>query len=200
MLLIGSRIRCITQQAGQQILEQMCIRDRDITESLKAGGGTLLFYETENRQRTMYLGFDRSMAGLPFSLYFDIENYGDRPVRFRTEYLTEQGFLPVRTEDYTEGFCGSGNLLLMIPQDAVRRKLYGYEGYFIRFINENKENPEYELPLIRGIYPNMVRVVNVDVYKRQVPVHTESMREELRTAPADTEHRYREQGLSLIHI
>mgnify|MGYP005770338131 CR=1 FL=1 len=136
--------------------------EQDITESLKAGGGTLLFYETENRQRTMYLGFDRSMAGLPFSLYFDIENYGDRPVRFRTEYLTEQGFLPVRTEDYTEGFCGSGNLLLMIPQDAVRRKLYGYEGYFIRFINENKENPEYELPLIRGIYPNMVRVVNVN--------------------------------------
>ena len=136
--------------------------EQDITEELKAGGGTLLFYETENRQRTMYLGFDRSMAGLPLSLYFDIENYGDRPIRFRTEYLTEQGFLPVRTEDYTEGFCGSGNLLLMIPQDAVRKKLYGYEGYFIRFINENKENPEYGLPLIRGIYPNMVRVVNVN--------------------------------------
>ena len=49
--------------------------EQDITESLKAGGGTLLFYETENRQRTMYLGFDRSIqhsvqfseCRLPFS-------------------------------------------------------------------------------------------------------------------------------------
>lgn len=146
----------------ERVLTCNNFEEQDITENLKSGGGTLLFYETENRQRTMYLGFDRSMAGLPFSLYFDIENYGDRPVRFRTEYLTEQGFLPMRTEDYTEGFCGSGNLLMMIPQDAVKKNLYGYEGYFIRLIRESKETPEYELPLIRGIYPNMVRVVNVN--------------------------------------
>ncbi len=71
--------------------------EQDITESLKAGGGTLLFYETENRQRTMYLGFDRSMAGLPFSLYFDIENYGDRPVRF-PDRISDRAGLSARAD------------------------------------------------------------------------------------------------------
>lgn len=135
---------------------------QDLTECLQTGGSNLLFYETEGRQRTMYLGFDRPMSGLPLSLYFDIENYGDRPVRFRAEYLTEQGFQPVRMEDCTEGFGGSGNLLLMVPQDTVKRKLYGYEGYFLRFVCLDSDYAEYELPVIRGIYPNMAAVINVN--------------------------------------
>ncbi len=135
---------------------------QDLTECLQTGGSGLLFYETEGRQRTMYLGFDRPMSGLPLSLYFDIENYGDRPVRFRAEYLTEQGFQPVRMEDCTEGFGGSGNLLLMVPQDTVKKKLYGYEGYFLRFVCLDSDYAEYELPVIRGIYPNMAAVINVN--------------------------------------
>ena len=36
----------------------------------------------------MYLGFAGSMAGMPLSLYFDIENYSDRPVDYQVEYLS----------------------------------------------------------------------------------------------------------------
>lgn len=136
--------------------------ETDLTESLKNGGNVLLFCHTEHRQRCMYLGFSASMAGTPFSLYFDIENYSDRPVDFRVEYLSDHGYAPVRAVDYTEGFCGSGNMLFMIPPDAVRKSAYGYDGYFIRFLNDNRENPEFALPLIRGIYPNMARIVNVN--------------------------------------
>lgn len=50
----------------------------------------------------------------------------------------------------------------MVPQDAVQKNLYGYEGYFLRFVNYNRENPEYVLPQVKGIYPNMARVVNVN--------------------------------------
>ena len=50
----------------------------------------------------------------------------------------------------------------MVPQDAVEKNLYGYEGYFLRFVNYNRENPEYVLPQVKGIYPNMARVVNVN--------------------------------------
>ena len=78
------------------------------------------------------------------------------------QYLTEQGFQPVRMEDCTEGFGGSGNLLLMVPQDTVKRKLYGYEGYFLRFVCLDSDYAEYELPVIRGIYPNMAAVINVN--------------------------------------
>ena len=120
------------------------------------------FYQTENSRRTMYLGFAGSMAGMPLSLYFDIENYSDRPVDYQVEYLSPRGFQPVRITDQTGGFCGSGTILFMVPQDAVQKNLYGYEGYFLRFVNYNRENPEYVLPQVKGIYPNMARVVNVN--------------------------------------
>ena len=69
----------------------------------------------------MYLGFAGSMAGMPLSLYFDIENYSDRPVDYQVEYLSPRGFQPVRITDQTGGFCGSGTILFMVPQDAVQK-------------------------------------------------------------------------------
>ena len=32
----------------------------------------------------------------------------------------------------------------------------------LRFVNYNRENPEYVLPQVKGIYPNMARVVNIN--------------------------------------
>ncbi|MBO5335551.1 MAG: hypothetical protein J6A94_00265 [Lachnospiraceae bacterium] len=150
------------RQTAQHALLKNNFEEKDVTESLSKGGNVSPFYQTEHEYRTMYLGFSQSMAGTPFSLFFDIENYNDRPVNFQVEYLSDRGFTAVKTVDYTDGFTGSGNMLMMIPKDAAKRTLYGYEGYFLRFINYNKENPEYALPLIKGIYPNMARVVNVN--------------------------------------
>lgn len=50
----------------------------------------------------------------------------------------------------------------MIPDDIQKTTKFGYEGYFLRFINYNRENPEHALPVIHGIYPNMARVANVN--------------------------------------
>lgn len=71
--------------------------EKNITEDLRSQGVVNLFYETEHRRRTMYLGFSGSVAGTPLSLYFDIENYGDRPISFQVEYLSSRGFQPVKT-------------------------------------------------------------------------------------------------------
>lgn len=135
--------------------------EKNITQSLRMGGNVHLFHHTEHGKRTMYLGFQGPISGLPFSLYFDIENYSDRAVQFQVEYLSEKGFVPVRVVDTTGGFCGSGTMLLMIPEDMKKTTLFGTEGYFLRFLNYNQENPEYALPIIKGIYPNMARVANV---------------------------------------
>lgn len=136
--------------------------ETEITESLANGGNVSPFYQTEHGNRTMYLGFSESFSGTPFSLYFDVENYSDRPVDFRVEYLSDRGFVSAKIVDDTGGFTGSGNILLVIPNDAVKARKFGYEGYFLRMINESPELPEYALPLIKGIYPNMARVVNVN--------------------------------------
>ena len=135
---------------------------KDVTEDLKKGGNITPFYETEHSRRAMYLGFSESMSGTPFGLYFDIACQVERPIKFYVEYLSEKGFVRAKVIDYTSGFTGSGNMLLLIPRDAVKGNLFGYEGYFLRFINENTENPRYALPTIKGIYPNMARVVNIN--------------------------------------
>lgn len=145
--------------------------EKEITESLKNGGNVTPFYQTEHSDRTMYLGFSESFAGTPFSLYFDIENYSDRPVKFRVEYFSDRGFVSAKAVDYTGGFTGSGNLLLVIPNDAVKTSKFGYEGYFLRLIDESPDLPEYALPLIKGIYPNMARVVNVNTLTEEFYIH-----------------------------
>lgn len=155
------------RQTAMYAVSKNNFEEKNVTESLSKGGNVTPFYQTEHEHRTMYLGFTQSMAGTPFSLFFDIENYSDRPITFRVEYLSDRGFLPVKTVDYTDGFTGSGNLLLMIPKDAVKRTLFGYDGFFLRFINDNRENPEYTLPFIKGIYPNMARVTNVNTVTQE---------------------------------
>lgn len=135
---------------------------KDITEELKNGDSVIPFYQTEHSLRAMYLGFGAMACGTPLSLYFDLVNHSDLPINFRVEYLSERGFLPVKTIDYTDGFSGSGNILMMVPEDMKRGKLYGYEGYFLRFLCIGGDLPSHSLPLIKGIYPNMARVVNVN--------------------------------------
>ena len=133
---------------------------KDVTKELAGLGSVVPFYQTEENDRCMYLGFPGKISGTPFSLYFDIENYSDRPVDFRIEYCNADGFRPVKFKDFTEGFTGSGNILMIIPTDAVKSERYGYEGYFLRFRCLDKKLPDYALPLVSGIYPNMARVVN----------------------------------------
>ena len=149
-------------QAADYAMMKNNFEEKEVTESLANGGNVTPFYQKEYGKRTMYLGFSESIAGTPFSLYFDIENYSDRPVDFRLECFTANGFAPIKVVDYTSRFTGSGNLLMIIPKDAAKTGMFGYEGYFLRLINENAENPEYALPLVKGIYPNMARVVNVN--------------------------------------
>ncbi len=149
-------------QTAEYALTKNNFDEKDVTESLKNGGNIIPFYQTEHSLRTMYLGFSESVSGTPFSLYFDIESCVERPIKFRVEYLSDSGFKAAKTVDYTGGFTGSGNMLIVVAKDAVRGNLFGYEGYFLRFINENQENPQYALPYIKGIYPNMARVVNVN--------------------------------------
>lgn len=165
------------KQGADYALSKNNFDERDVTKDLRYGGNTNLFCHTEHGKRTMYLGFDAPVSGTPFSLYFDIENYSDRPVDFQVEYWSDHGFAPVRVSDYTGGFCGSGNMLLVIPGDMARRSMFGKEGYFLRFIDYNKENPEYALPVIRGIYPNMAKVVNVNTVTEEF--YLDSMEEAL---------------------
>lgn len=121
---------------------------------------THLFYQTERPERCMYLCFDESIQGLPFSLYFELENYSDLPIDFTVEYSRSEDFKPIRIVDGTNGFLNSGVMQFLISSDMEKRTLFGKEGYFLRFVGYEKEYPDYRLPRIKNIYCNVAKVEN----------------------------------------
>lgn len=135
-------------------------QERDCMERFAAGADVGIFYPTEQAERSMYFCFDQPISGLPFSLYFDMENRSGLPVRFSAEYLSENGFKGLRMIDGTDGLLHSGVIRFLIASDMKRESLYGREGYFLRFTGLETEYPTWRLPVIRGIYPNMARVEN----------------------------------------
>lgn len=139
----------------------------DVTHDLRDNKIINPFYTKEHENRVMYLGFDSSPFGSPISIYFDIENLSDRPITFTVEYLSDRGFKPVKVTDATNGFLGSGNMLFMLPKDMKKTSMYGTEGYFIRFVNYDKEHPNFALPKINGIYMNMAKVENINVIEEE---------------------------------
>lgn len=133
----------------------------DCQKRFESGLDTRIFYATERAERSMYFCFDESIQGIPFSLYFDLENYSDLPVDFTVEYSRKDDFKPIRVVDGTNGMLNSGTMQFLISGDMEKRTLFGKEGYFLRFTGYEKEYPGYRLPLIKGIYPNVVKVENV---------------------------------------
>lgn len=135
-------------------------QERNCMERFEAGADVGIFYPTENAGRSMYFCFDNAISGLPFALYFDIDNRSGLPVKFSAEYFSANGFKSLRMIDGTDGFLHSGVIRFLIASDMKPATLYGRQGYFLRFTGLEKEYPAYRLPGIRAIYPNMARVAN----------------------------------------
>lgn len=133
---------------------------RSLTKRLEAGLDTELFGSDLEQNRTMYFIFDNSICGLPFSLYFDLENLNASSVDFTVEYGTKDGFKPIRVMDGTDGLLHSGVIRFLIGSDMEQKELFGREGYILRMTCYEKEYPAFRLPVIKGIYPNMAKVEN----------------------------------------
>ena len=133
----------------------------DVTGQLRSGKGISLFYSRECELPAMYFAFEGNPWGSPISLYLRLENNADYPVDFTAEYLSPEGYLPLKVADGTTGMLSSGALRIVVPQDITPKTLFGHELYWIRLVSHNKEHKEYHLPLITGIYLNMAKVENV---------------------------------------
>lgn len=120
-----------------------------------------LFYSNETDKPAMYMGFDKNPEGSPASLYFCIENMLDSPVDFTVEYLSYRGFEPVKVVDQTGRMTCSGTMLMMIPSDIVKKSMYGNELFWIRMLSHDRDRKAGSMPIITGIFQNMVKVENV---------------------------------------
>lgn len=133
---------------------------RNLTDRLKNRLDTDLFVSDLEHNRSMYLFFDNSISGLPFSLYFDVKNLSAGAFDFTAEYGTKDGFKPIRIMDGTDGLLHSGVIRFLIGSDLAKKQLFGREGYVLRMTSYEKDHSAYRLPVIKGIYPNMAKVEN----------------------------------------
>ncbi|MEG1103802.1 MAG: hypothetical protein RSD78_03065 [Oscillospiraceae bacterium] len=132
---------------------------KDITAALANKREIETYYSLEGKERAMYLGFDKCPSGMPMSLYFEIENDEDTQLFYSSEYLTERGFEEITAVDNTGGMLYSGTMLFPIDDDAVCKKLFNHDYWWIRLRLKASENRS--LPIIRKIITNMARVENL---------------------------------------
>ncbi len=118
------------------------------------------FFNNEVSKPAMYLGFEGTFWGTPISLYLDVENYEDYPIDFTVEYMSREGFQPLKVIDNTGGLRYSETLLAMVPADVDKGELFGQEKYWLRLVCHNKNIHKADLPTIKAVYTNMVQVKN----------------------------------------
>ncbi len=131
-----------------------------VSELFEKRRSVVLFTGEESQGRSMYFGFTAPPIGTPFSMYFSLENRTDSPVDVTVEYYGNQHFEQVKLVDGTGGLCYSGALLLLIPKDCQQTTLFGRTCYWLRMVNHQKERTSAQMPIISGIYLNMVKVQN----------------------------------------
>ena len=136
-------------------------REVEVTSHLQSGRDVTLFYSEEHKKPCLYLGFEGAPVGTPLSLYWNIENNADSPVDFTMEYLTADGFAPIKVVDHTAGMLYSEVMQLVVPRDITPRVLFGRERFWIRMINHNRGVKRYRLPVVHGVTANMAKVENL---------------------------------------
>ncbi len=134
--------------------------EENVTEQIKNRRTLRPFFNNELQKPAMYMGFEGAFWGTPVSLYLDVENYEDYPIDFTVEYLSQEGFIPLKVADNTKGFRYSETILAMIPADIAKKELFGEELHWLRFICHNRDIEKVDLPTVKAVYTNMVQVQN----------------------------------------
>ena len=110
----------------------------------------------------MYFCFTRPLQERPIRVFFSMEhNIRRQCPEFKLEYLTRSGWKVLPYLDETEGFRKSGILTIMGQKDFERARLFGMEGYFIRFLREEEgaiSSHREQEPFAREIHMNAVGI------------------------------------------
>lgn len=116
---------------------------------------------------SLFIGFDELPKASPMCLFFEIENkalYSLPSLRFEYSTLKNEqiNFEILKVSDGTCHLSQSGNVMLMIPSDFRKTKIFNEEKYWLRISEPDGKYEEtpWLMPIIKGIYPNTVRVVN----------------------------------------
>lgn len=138
------------------------------------------FTHLEGQHPAFYMGFDAPPTKGPLGIYFQIGGQklatDELPI-IEWEYLrrTSAGmeWAGLKVVDETLGFTRSGVVQFAGPSDFVQGRLFERDLYWIRAVNRDDRfdcaDADLPRPLVKGIYPNTVRVMQQESIVRETP-------------------------------
>lgn len=145
-------------------------RETQVTEGKKFGSprfSCTLFRGLENPYEITYWGFSEPLRDGPLRMLVTTEETIQEKIPgISVSYSGEKGFEPLPLLDETEHFRKTGLITFMGRGDFQKRKIFGVEAYWIRFVDEggyfSKAGRKGRRPQIQKIFFNTVRVMAVE--------------------------------------
>lgn len=134
------------------------------------GKGGKPFERMQAEFPSLYVGLDSPLVTGPVKLLFVLsEDRSERPGNLRWEYFGRRGFTEMNLVDETDSFTRTGIVTCMGSPDFREADFFGNRRYWIRIVDENGWYEEHRtvLPHIKAIYPNAVRIRNLDFEETQ---------------------------------
>ncbi len=144
---------------------------REITSMLQSEKGYMTFLAGSYTEDALYLGFSKAMESGPVSLLFTLaDSMQYEGLKCRFEYMSSEGFKPMKVLDYTQEFTRSGVIMFLPPADMRPSTFEGRTAFWIRIIrNRISEDPDAHenLPMVEDICLNAVQVSNIETKPAQ---------------------------------
>ncbi|MBQ7706663.1 MAG: hypothetical protein IJT72_02650 [Lachnospiraceae bacterium] len=143
---------------------------KEITSKLKSEDGYMTFLSGSYTEDALYLGFSKPMESGPVSILFNLsDSMQYEGLKCRFEYVSPDGFKPMKVLDYTQEFTHSGVIMFIPPADMRPLVLEGRNAYWIRVvrIGINNEEKFENLPFVDSICLNAVQVSNIETRPTQ---------------------------------
>ena len=143
----------------------------EITDKLRDKKGYLTFLAGSYTEDALYLGFSRPMESGPVSILFTLaDSMQYEGLKCRFEYVSSEGFKPMKVIDYTQEFTRSGTIMFLPPADMRPMMLEGRNAYWLRVVRSRiqDDGEQHEnLPFVEDICLNAVQVSNIETKPMQ---------------------------------
>ncbi len=131
------------------------------------GEGLHPFVGVEERQKALYLGFDRAPVGAPVRMLLELEDMiPGREGSISWEYLGAKGFKEMNLADGTRNLTRTGLVTFVGASDFRLERRFGQELYWIRLRDESglyaEGSTEARYPVLRRLWMNAVEIRHMD--------------------------------------
>ncbi|MEA3502876.1 MAG: putative baseplate assembly protein, partial [Actinomycetota bacterium] len=142
----------------------------DQTEASKTLGKHFApFEQLDERDKTLYLGFERSFKGGPVKIFFaarELPFTEAKKPKLQWLYSQENIWGELSHLDATEGLIKADMLDLIAPSDFAARSGFGQYLYWVK---GSLAKGEYEQsPLLDGIYPNTTWAIQAETIRDEI--------------------------------